>query len=251
MCLELQKKIIINSNFNVMNKVKNANLTKTRDWINYRIKIFMKYTLKSLKMQTNQSFTAFILCDDQTVDLIDYIVNKYGKLPENITFIGESKFGTRILDYIKDNDYLYMTRLDSDDLYHKSYVQKLIDFEPKENTRLLISQKGYIYNSVKNTLVKLWYNGCPPFYTLIYTSDEMAKRVYKYGVPSFHQNFYDMYPNHELIPGYNYLWHIHLQSYQSSSVNARYKNTDLQHVDLDGMIEDKKTVNQILQNYFK
>ncbi len=228
---------------------KNNEQTKSKDWITYRIKIFMKYTLKSLKLQTNQNFVAFIIYDDKTKDLIKDRLNKYEDLPKNIIFIKKSKFRNRVLDYTSNNDFLYMTRLDTDDLYHKSYIQKLIDFKPKKDTKLLLSQHGYIYNSYKNTLVKLWFNGCPPFFTIIFTSAEMKEKVNKYRIVPYHNAFYYKYPNHEIIPGRNYLWHIHQQNYQTAAAYARYKNNDLRHVDIDNMITDKNEVNKILKNF--
>lgn len=58
-------------------------------WIKNRINVFMNYTYKSLVNQTNQDFTALIIYDDKTENIVISELVNYGELPENIIFIGK------------------------------------------------------------------------------------------------------------------------------------------------------------------
>lgn len=63
----------------------------TKEWIEYRLRIFMKYTLQSLKKQTNQNFTALIKYASASEDLILKTLAKYEPLPDNIRFIPRNR----------------------------------------------------------------------------------------------------------------------------------------------------------------
>jgi hypothetical protein len=52
----MRKKMIINSNFNIKGVVPNRDEIFAKDWIDSRMELFMTYTMKSFKNQTNQNF---------------------------------------------------------------------------------------------------------------------------------------------------------------------------------------------------
>lgn len=57
----------------------------------------------------------------------------------------------------QSNDYIYIVRLDSDDLYHKTYIQQLHDYKPKKDTEVLINKNGYLYDSITGR-IDLYYH---------------------------------------------------------------------------------------------
>lgn len=65
------KTVIITSMFNVKPYIQNGRDRYTKEWVNYRIKVFHEFTLRSLKLQTNQDFNFFLCYEDATDELIN------------------------------------------------------------------------------------------------------------------------------------------------------------------------------------
>ena len=99
------KTVIINSIFNVKPYLANGIERYTLEWIEYRIKIFQEFTLKSLKLQTNQNFNFFICYEDATDEIIKSVLNKYDPLPENIHFICKSDYYDEVKKYLDGYEY--------------------------------------------------------------------------------------------------------------------------------------------------
>lgn len=167
------KKIVVFIKFNSWDEISER---LSKEWIDSRMAIFMNYTLRSLKQQTSQDYMAFLTYDCKSEDLIKEALSKYEKLPDNVKFVED--FDSSVYSIIKGYDFLYIARIDSDDLFHKTYIQQLHDFKVKEDTEVLINQKGYLYDSVGNKLAHYFYRSTP-FYTLIYnTKDYLNKKRY-------------------------------------------------------------------------
>ncbi|MFC0211973.1 glycosyltransferase [Paenibacillus chartarius] len=169
------KTVIVEIEFNNRSKPNNKwKVGLTKRWIEYRMSIFMKYTLQSLKKQTNQHFTALVRYAPESEKLIRQTLKKYKPLPGNIRFVTDS----RLLDVKKrlaqGSRYLYLVRLDCDDTYNKTYVQQLHDAKPKSGVYALINQKGYVHDSVHHRVAPI-YLPSPPFYTWIYKTKEYIR----------------------------------------------------------------------------
>lgn len=67
---QTNRKIAFTIPFNNSNVLNQYQLASTKDWISYRLHIFIHYTLSSLLKQTNQDFIAAILCNPNTMDFI-------------------------------------------------------------------------------------------------------------------------------------------------------------------------------------
>lgn len=143
----------------------------TAQWIKYRMKIFMKYTLQSLLKQTNQNFHAFIRYTERTEAIIRAELAKYPKLPANIRFVAENKYEEKLRKTVGANPYFYLVRLDCDDTYHHAFIDQLQKYMPKSGTRALINQAGYIYDSTRHRMATV-SKSSPPFYTWIYKSEQ-------------------------------------------------------------------------------
>jgi GT2 family glycosyltransferase len=184
---------------------------KDEVWIKNRINVFMNYTCKSLINQTNQDFTALVVYDDKTEEVIISELKNYGDLPENIIFIGKSIADKFIKEKIAGSEYAYFVRIDSDDMYHKSYIQKLYDYIPLKETAAIINEWAYLYDSFNNKLY-VCHAKILSSYTLIYKTEEYRNDM----VPSVITNMLDAQMENachvlknEEIEGINYIWHVH------------------------------------------
>lgn len=227
------KKVIVWSEFNTMPF---GSKRFKKEWIEERIKIFMNFTLKSLKAQTNQDFLALMKYEDKSKEIIENALKKYPNLPNNIKFIAKSNYEKKVKEVIKGYDYLYLVRLDSDDLYHKTYIQQQYDYKHDISTQAIITQNGYIYDSIKKQMAKSHLRS-PSYYTLIYkVKDYLAGK--RYIIPGGHPNVIKLL-NHEIIKRPNYIRLIHSTNNSSTFRFANHKD----------IIKDKKEMERILKEF--
>ncbi len=155
----------------------NKNIPRlTKEWISHRMNIFMNFTCKSLKNQTNQDFETFVLYDPLSEKLIMETLALYNPLPDNIHFMPKITGLKAMKQSLRSYDNVCFTKLDSDNMYHKSYIQFLHDYNPKENTLFLAFSKGYAYNAPTGDLAT--YTAVHEyFYTRIFKPEEYAEKM--------------------------------------------------------------------------
>ncbi len=196
------RKIIVSINFNAM-KLTDKRLTQ--EWIENRIDIFMNFTFKSLINQTNSSFLTILACDPSSMEIINQALSTNPNLPENIKFISSKEYDRTILDYIGNCPKFFLARIDSDDMYHKSYIQQLYDIHPQEYTAALINQRGYMYDSINKRMAH-WYHFSPPFYTFIYNTEDYVRGI-RYKLLGGHSKIIRFC--HEIMPEGNFMVVVH------------------------------------------
>ncbi|MDK2585456.1 glycosyltransferase [Romboutsia sedimentorum] len=229
------KKIIITSSFNLPMGSHPEVDRLSEYWIEYRINIFMNYTYKSFVNQTNQDFTYFIKYDPLSENIIKNILSKYPQLPNNIKFISNNETYFQITKQISNYDYFYLVRIDADDMFHPTFIQQLIDYNPKDKTKVLINQDGYIYD-IENHLLAVWSYLSPPFYTLIYNSEDFKNRIF-YKFPGGHKDVVKL--DYEVLDKKNFIVLVH------------GKNTETKFFSIfnKGLIEDLELKNSILNEF--
>lgn len=232
-CVLLDKKIIVVSAFNTFSF---SDIRFTKEWIDLRMNILMNYTLKSLKAQTNQDFTAFFLYDPRTEEKVLQAASKYEEPPENIKFVNYKFYNLLMKKEIKDFDTVYIVRIDCDDMYHVSYIQQLHEYTPKEETKVIINQKGYLYDSVNHRIANYYYES-PPFYTFIYKTKEYLTGL-RHKTPGGHAGAIQL--PHEIIDRKNFIFHVHSAN-TLNKFNQRFNTGDV--------ITDKKEITHILEEY--
>lgn len=210
-----KRKLIINITFNTF-RFNEHRLEK--GWIDDRVEKFMKFCLPSLKLQTNQDFLTLVQYDPLSEEYVNKALVKYGKLPENVRFV--SARGNPVLKHIDGFDTLYLIRLDSDDAYHKSFIQQLHDYKPKVDTEVLINQKGYLYDSTTNRLAHIVYES-PQFYTFIYKVPEYLAGK-RYSLPGGHAGAIKL--KHEILDKRNFLNIVHSSNVLKTPKHLYYKN---------------------------
>ncbi|MGM0923095.1 MAG: glycosyltransferase family A protein [Bacillota bacterium] len=197
-----KRRIVIEINFN--NYGMNPQRT-TEEWIENRISIFQKYTLKSLKKQTNQNFLTVVKLAEGCSEIINRALQKYEPLPDNIKFGTSIESQRRIEAYIQGYEELYVARQDSDDLYHKSFVQQLHNYRHKPSTEVLINQDGYMWDTVDNRMIHIHFES-PQYYTFVYTAKDYLDGK-RYILPGGHG--YAIRLPHEILKNRNYVNIVH------------------------------------------
>lgn len=140
------------------------------EWWKYRLSIYENYTLRSLMNQTNKNFYILMTLD-----------NKF-PLREELTVILE-KSGLKYIIFDKSSDhfeeviqreappfdYVFATRLDSDDLFRNDAIDEIQQYD-FIHQGALVHQKGYCYNCVDKKL-QHYFVQSPPTSTIMYTKE--------------------------------------------------------------------------------
>ena len=231
----MNKKVIIQIPFNVQGFNKKNELDDK--WIRYRLMLFVNYNLKSLKAQTNQHFTAILRCRNETIPRIKELIEK--DLPENVLIAGIMEYKKKIIELIEGYNYLYLVRMDSDDLYIKTFVDTIQNYSPKPDTEVLISQNCYTYDIIQKRLAYFFYNS-PQSFVLIYKTIDY-ERGKRYFLKNGHGGAILL--KYKLIPGVNYMDTVHGRN-DSSYFKAGKGGKKKWHE-----IEDKADIREILSEF--
>lgn len=101
----------------------------TDKWMNYRIELFNKYTLPSIKKQTNKNFKWIVLLDKERSKNYDGFTSQLvynGYIPIFSDNYSESVINTiKYINNINGIKYVATSRLDSDDVVHPAYIANL------------------------------------------------------------------------------------------------------------------------------
>lgn len=187
-----------------------TNRILTDDWLKDRIEIFKNYTLKSLLNQTNRDFVLVLSfrLEEQAnseVEKLYWDIKTFGievifTYDGLIYFDDKNEENNKTLEYrlkrtlpqlfYQAEDFIYLTRIDSDDLFHKDVVQLIQDQEP--NVKALTLQNGYVYNKDSKEVAEWNPLTNPPFHTVIFPRDVFfdAQR---------HIDWYEGFKSHEDI----------------------------------------------------
>jgi len=159
----------------------------SQEWLEFRIKIFKEYTLKSLLAQTNRNFLHWISWrpEEEKNLAVENLYEYLKKLNYNFafTFYGQPiwephsdnqgmveriKQSLKVIkSFYKDEEFVYFTVLDSDDLFYKDAVKEIQSYDYKKNRALWFSQ-GYVLNTETQELCYWDPPTCPPFYTILF-----------------------------------------------------------------------------------
>ncbi|MGL4737873.1 MAG: glycosyltransferase [Cellulosilyticaceae bacterium] len=166
-----EKSIVFRIPFNNLDPLGKQKIALTEEWIQKRMKLFMNYTLPSLRSQTSQEFRAYVLYDERSESFIFKHLATYHKLPSHIVFIPSEQYDSKVCDYIRGSKYFYEIELGSDDMYHRGFVAKMSAYQHRPETVILICQDGYIYSSVTGELAE-YFNFSSFFNCWTYNTQE-------------------------------------------------------------------------------
>jgi len=160
------------------------NLDLSLAWVKKRIEFFNKFTLPSLLNQSFQDFRIFLLCGNKHKAYTSGL--KWNKRVELCYGKGEKGTITQDPGYPKpglkieefgaiDTDYIAITRLDSDDLFHRDAMADVRDnVIMSDERRCLIFKKYLLWDTVNRYLHPIHHKRSPPFITHIF-----PKAIYK------------------------------------------------------------------------
>lgn len=218
------KRIIIRIALNSYDIPAKSSVRLTAAWINARLDIFWNYTLKSLKAQTNQDFDVFVDCSKDSEILPTTFLAQRDPLPSNIHFNCGWDSDFAIDEIAKHYDWLYITRLDSDDLYKKTFVENLYNLSIAPTTQAIVCQDGYLYD-IKTQTLKTYFDFSPPFYTFVYpTSDYLLRKRYQLTPNLGHASVIHVL-QYEILPGANYMVTVHTDNTGTTSDSPLAKKT--------------------------
>jgi len=251
---------------------------RSQEWLEYRIKIFKEYTLKSLLNQTDKRFLTWLSFrpeeyNNPAVIELERYLQKFKDFPVIMTFHGliywDDKFPTKILPRIvnflricrncllrektlrklpgalleslknknkdlrknvqdslaalqsvypkKGIDVVFLTRIDSDDMFHKKAIS---DIKKLARKPALSFRKGYIYDRNTKQLAEWLPTENPPFHTIIFPVEVFfdADRYLEYmnGFET-HEDIPKIF-NTQRLPDYRYCVLIHSQKNQISTI---------------------------------
>lgn len=185
-------------------------LSQTKEWIEYRIEIFNKYTLRSLKNQTNQNFKCIMRYTKETEELVFNALSKYDTLPDNVIFTSDGD--ETIYSLIQGYDYMYHIRIDSDNMFSNDYIDILYKTQYYEELECILCQKGYMYEIEGDRLASMEH-GSPSFYALVYTVDDFYFG-FRHNTEPDHWGAANL--THEVIDKHCYLVIVHEKNVSNS-----------------------------------
>ena len=153
-----------------------ANRALWPDWINERFKLFEKYTLRSLLNQSFQDFRIFLICGERN----ERITSKLPWHPrvEIYHVKGEDRLyrpkrqrpASEVMGYRNINtDYLSVTQLGSDDLFHKDLMAEIKDSVFLDSKRsVLVVKKFIIWDTLEHHIIHDGHSRTSTFITSVF-----------------------------------------------------------------------------------
>lgn len=142
-------------------------LPKEEQWVRYRIKFFEKYTLRSLLNQSFSDFRIFLLCGQRFKHITSS--HPWHERIELCYDESEKKYSD-----VLDSDYVSITRIDSDDMFHKEAMAEVRDNLKISDRRECLTFKKNLSWEILNNVIGHYYGPSPPYFTHIF-----PKSIYK------------------------------------------------------------------------
>jgi hypothetical protein len=208
--IEIFKHYTLNSLLNQTNKNFILWLSFEPRWYNNTLILELENYIKQTGMAAFMSFEGLMYWDDKfnnnliskgknILRMVRHWIRTKGKVPlssirevfhnKNKTLIERLNGPLRaILKNIPKVDWIYFTRIDSDDMFHKNAVSEIQSRVPFEGA--LVFKRGYIYNKKTNKLAQWTPKTTPPFYTIIFPYDTFFN-------PTRYLEYYGKWKSHE------------------------------------------------------
>ncbi len=222
------------------------------DWIKERFKIFHEYTLPSLLNQSFQDFRIFVLCGEKhksvteslpwhkRVEVYHVAAEKESSSPKRM------RPASKVLGYDSiDTDYVSITRINSDDLFHKDLMAEIRDsISFKYNGSALFMRRYLVWDIVNHYIShKEILSRCSPHYTHVF-----PRRIYEDWDKFIEQH----YINHRFAVA-NFTEVEEIPGWKACEVRHAFNISDIRRgriADVPGAkIANKKEVNKIIKDF--
>jgi len=177
------------------------------EWFKRRIELYNKYTLQSLKNQTEQDFIIWLQFRPEEknnplikeIDTSHKTIMTFGgiciwddrKENEEQGLLNRLKLTLPELKEVVGDEDVKLINLGSDDMYSKEVVASVKD-EPFELRKALTHRNGFVYSDTTDQLAEWNPTTNPPFYTLMYENKDFLN-------PDWHYRFLEGFRSHEDI----------------------------------------------------
>lgn len=230
-------------------------------WFAERIGIFKDYTLKSLLNQTNRKFMlwcSFRLEDKYswlTKELSQYLDDK--GMPHIFSFDGLMYYDdrnlkanetleyrlqgvlTQLQDALVPSKWVIVTRIDSDDMFHKHTIETIQAQKLREQA--LVFFRGLVYNTDTKELAEWKPRTNPPFHTIIFKSSVFydAKKHLEYFKDwTSHEDTMLVWPITKL-PDYFYCVTVHPRGHISTNWDHHFKGKPVDIKELNNFLGNR------------
>lgn len=148
-----------------------------QQWLDRRYLFFCNNTLRSLHAQTDTRWILWINCQDgmqEQIKLLKEELFKWESIPNVVFTFGDDPIQYKdipslfLQDELSESDYVYVTRIDSDDLYSSDAIQIVRDVVPQKIGRIEASMfcRGYLYD-VNTKQLGVYRSPSTPFHTIM------------------------------------------------------------------------------------
>ena len=224
----------------------------TPDWVKERFKIFQKYTLISLLNQSFQDFRIFVLCGKRYESITSKL--PWHKRVEVYHVEAEKKSSnpkrmrpaSKVAGYDSiDTDYVSITRINSDDLFHRDLMAEIRDsISPNDRSSGLFMRRYIIWDILNNYIMyREILSRCSPHYTHVF-----PRRIYQDWDKFIEQH----YINHRFAVAHLFETK-EIPGWKVCEVRHAFNISDIRrgHIaDIKGdKIVDKKKVNKIIEDF--
>jgi hypothetical protein len=199
--------------FNIRNQFKSS----TQEWIFYRLEIFFRYTLQSLKAQTDPHFTCVVHYLPESESHIVKFLETKEPLPPNVTFRSD---GDVFIERISKNyNWIFKLRLDSDNMIQNSFIEQLKKVDIRPDLQCIIGKSGYMLDSHTGRLA-YWNHNSSAFNTYVFDTDKYeADKCLPSTAPDNHMNAIQL--NHDFLfsnsnCGRSYMFVVHSENLQNN-----------------------------------
>lgn len=126
------------------------------NWLLERVEIFKKFCLPSILNQSNKNFEWFFYVDSSTPDFVRMDLEKTFSPYPFIKLLSHQFDSFNItkqlrsdLDHYLGKDFIFLisSRVDTDDMLHKDFIETVQKFFKKQEFLVLNFSKGYVYHT--------------------------------------------------------------------------------------------------------
>ncbi len=144
---------------------------KSVDWVKKRAHIFKNFTEKSLLNQTFKDFRIFLFCSPKRRNITEEF--GFDKKVETVYDFGKSRY----LDEI-NTDYVTVTRIDSDDLFHKDVMDEIQRKAQYKGSRMSLIYRHVIQWNLYWNFISDFFLPVSPFASHVFPKKEYKNWEY-------------------------------------------------------------------------
>lgn len=196
----------------------------TEEWLKHRYTFFMKNTLESLRCQTIPNWQLWLSFGVNTTT-ID-IDNASRRIRDNCPILwshsDQHAPSDSVINRIPECDYVYVTRIDSDDLYAPDALEIAHSTLPQEMGRVEASmfRRGYLHD-MRTGETGTYHGSSTPFHTMMIPRDVFCDPV-KYAAIDYgdHSKVNSRYPT-QVLPDWKFTVLVHGNNFISDMSYGR------------------------------